>query len=387
MSDPLPARFQEMFGAVPLYRAAAPGRVNLIGEHTDYNGGYVMPMALDRRTIVLCRPRTDRSVTLHSMEYGETVAFDLDRIERSERPLWANYPKGVARVLRDEGFALRGMDGLIAGSVPLGAGLSSSAAIEVATALAFAACGGFEIDTMCLTRLCQRAENEFVGMRCGIMDQFIAVHGRRGYAVMLDCTTMEFEAVPLDSERTRVVLCDTGVRHELAATAYNERRAQCEEAIRMIRDVCSDVRNFHDLDPDRFALVRGSLPEPLLRRARHVVGENARVLASAAALGDGRLDEFGRLMNASHESLRDDYEVSCEELDLMVELARETPGTLGARMTGGGFGGCTVNLVRPEAVEEFAARVSAGYEARTGGRPAVYAVSAGAGAGVEEIGG
>ncbi len=385
MPDSLPARFKEMFGAAPAYCAAAPGRVNLIGEHTDYNGGYVMPMALARRTELLCRPRADRSVTLHSIMYGETVTFDLDGIERSENAAWSDYPKGVARALLDEGFDLRGMDALITSSVPLGAGLSSSAAIEVATALAFAACSAFEIDNMRLTRLCQRAENEFVGMRCGIMDQFIAVHGRRDHALMLDCTTMESQTVPLDSTRARVVLCNTGVRHELAATAYNERRAQCEEATRLIRDTCPDVRSFHDLNPARFELVRAALPEPLLRRARHVVSENARVLASAAAIGEGHLPEFGRLMNASHQSLRDDYEVSCEELDLMVELAREMPGTLGARMTGGGFGGCTVNLVRPEGVGEFTARVSARHEERTGRRAEIHVVSAGPGAGVEEV--
>ena len=405
MANALLGEFHKYFGpGGPVFRAAAPGRVNLIGEHTDYNGGYVLPMALDRRTTILARP--NRSVSLHDARIRESATFDLDGLERTPKPFWVNYPKGVASVLQKAGFALKGFDGLLTSEVPIGAGLSSSAAIEVATAMAFCAVSGIEIEKMRLAKLCQQAENEFVGMRCGIMDQFIAVFGRIGHAVLLDCETMAHEAVPLDPSHTKIIVCNTGVKHELAASAYNERRGQCEEAIRLIEENVSGtvspkgpegaaqkrfltpfphVHSFHDLTPELFEQAKELLDGVFLKRARHVVGENARALAAVAALKAGRPEEFGRLMNASHDSLRDDYEVSCQELDVMVELARKTPGTLGARMTGAGFGGCTVNLVRRDAVAHFCETVPKRYQQLTGIAPTVYVVEPGGGAEVEEL--
>jgi galactokinase len=264
--------------------------------------------------------------------------------------------------------------------VPIGAGLSSSAAIEVATAMAFHAVSGIEIEKMKLALLCQKAENEFIGMRCGIMDQFISVFGQEEHAVFLDCQTMAHEAVPLNAVAAKVVICNSGVKHELAGSAYNERRATCEAAIARIHKRRPRVETFHDLTPELFAQAEGDLDATMRKRARHVVSENARVLNSIAALKAGKLGEFGRHMNASHDSLRDDYEVSCAELDLMVNLAREIPGTLGARLTGAGFGGCTVNLVKTEAVAAFCDLVPRQYGEQTGIEAAVYVVTPGAGA-------
>jgi len=386
MREDLLSEFRARFGAGgPAYAASAPGRVNLIGEHTDYNGGYVLPMALNRRTTIIFRPRRDATVCLYSREFGEAVTFAADRPVREEHPFWANYPRGVAAILAQEGFLLRGLDGVIASDVPIGGGLSSSAALELAAAMAFCTAGGFEVEKMRLVCLCQRAENEFVGMRCGIMDQFIAVFGQDGHAVFLDCQTMAHEAVPLDHNRARVVVCNTGVKHELAASAYNERRATCEAALARIRRHWPHVHSFRDLTQQQLAQAQDWLDETMRRRARHVVSENERVLRAVAALKMGDLREFGRLMNASHESLRNDYEVSCDELDLMVELAREAPGTLGARLTGAGFGGCTVNLVLAEAVLAFCALVSERYRQRTGIVPAVHVVEAGGGAEVVRL--
>ncbi len=382
----LVTRFEENFGGRQgLQCARAPGRVNLIGEHTDYNGGFVMPMAIDRETRVFFRTLDGGPVRLWSENYGEWDEFDLDHIERNEAQRWANYLRGVAHVLQEAGYELRPIEGIVCGDVPIGAGLSSSASVEVAAARAYCAAAGLEPDPKELALLCQRAENRFVGVNCGIMDQFVSVHARREHALMLDCRSLKHELLPLDTSAVRVVVCNTMVHHELGSSAYNARRARCEGAARLLGERVEGIRQLRDVTPAILAEHGGVLDEATLKRARHVVSEDERTIGAAEALRAGDYEAFGRLMNESHESLRRDYEVSCEELDLMVELARKEPGVLGARMVGAGFGGCTVNLVRREDAGRMADAVRAAYRAETGIEPETYQFVAVGGAGVERV--
>jgi len=378
------ARFAESFGSREGLRCArAPGRVNLIGEHTDYNGGFVMPMAIDREARVFFRAAESGPVRLWSENCGEWDEFDLDRIERNESQPWSNYLRGVALMLQEAGYVLRPIEGIVCGDVPIGAGLSSSAALEVAAAKAFCAAAGVEPERRELALLCQRAENRFVGVNCGIMDQFISVHAERQHALLLDCRSLEHELLPLDTSVVRVVVCNTMVHHELGSSAYNERRARCEEAARLLNERVGGIRQLRDMTPRLLAEHGHVLDEVTLKRARHVVTEDDRTERAAGALKAGDHETFGRLMNESHESLRRDYEVSCEELDLMVKLARRRSGVLGARMVGAGFGGCTVNLVRREHADRVAESVRAAYHKETGIEPEVYQFVAVSGADVE----
>jgi len=378
--------FQQSFGSADgLLLSHAPGRVNLIGEHTDYNGGFVLPMAVDREACVLFRPATEGPVRLWSENYGEWDEFDLDAVEHNERQPWSNYVRGVAAALQEVGLELRPIEGIIWGNVPIGAGLSSSAALEVAIARAFCLAAGSEMDSKELALACQRAENRFVGVGCGIMDQFVSVHAVPEHALLLDCRSLEHEAVPLDTSALRVVVCNTMVHHELGSSAYNERRAQCERAAQVLSEHAAGIEQLRDVSPALLEAHGHVLNATLLKRARHVVNENARTLEAAEALRAGDYARFGRLMNASHESLRDEYEVSCEELDLMVELARRQPGLVGARMVGGGFGGCTVNLVEAAQADGFSRAVAQDYRQATGIEPQVYQFVAAGGARVERV--
>jgi galactokinase len=355
----------------------APGRVNLIGEHTDYNDGFVMPVALDFFTWATVTPLENRKLQVFSENFDEEVEVDLDDQNLARRGHWSDYPIGVAVVLERAGYRLRGAKLRVRGEVPIGSGLSSSAAVEVATACALVANAGLNIDTRELARLCQRAENEFVGARVGIMDQFVSLFGKAHKALLLDCRSLEFRLLPLP-ENVRLIICNTMVKHELASSAYNERRAQCEAGAKHM-----NVAALRDATLEQLEHHRSGLPEVIYRRCRHVITENARVLAAGEALEQADLHSFGKLMAESHLSLRDDYEVSSEELDLMVELAQKIDGVYGARMTGGGFGGCTVNLVRTEKTDEFRARVAEGYEQVTKIKPEVYITTAADGA--EEV--
>jgi galactokinase len=360
----------------------APGRVNLIGEHTDYNDGFVMPAAIDFFTWVKVSPLETRTLQILSENYGDEIEIDLDDQNLARRDHWSDYPIGVAVMLEKSGHRLRGSRLEIRGEVPIGSGLSSSAAIEVATACALAANSGLEIEARELALLCQRAENEFVGARVGIMDQFISLFGQAQKALLLDCRSLEFRLLPLP-DNVQLVICNTMVKHALASSAYNERRAQCEEGVKHLAKSLPGVTALRDVTLNEIEQFGAELPEVVYRRCRHVVTENARVLAAANALEHGDLNEFGRLMGESHRSLRDDYEVSSSELDLMVELACQQDGVYGARMTGGGFGGCTVNLVAAEHVEEFRERVAKGYEEVTKLKPEIYICNASNGA--EEV--
>jgi len=358
--------FRRVYGQGPSILVAAPGRVNLIGEHTDYNDGFVLPVAIDRHVLVAARPRDDRAVHLHALDFSEGARFVLDDIRLDAAHPWSNYERGVAWALQEAGHALRGMDAVIVGDVPIAAGLSSSAAVEVATARCFEEAGGYLLDGVERALLCQRAENEFVGMRCGIMDQYVISLGRREHALLIDCRSLEFRLVSLPPGCSLVV-CDTAKRRGLVDSEYNTRREECEAGARML-----GVRALRDIDLEDFLARQGELPEPIRRRCRHVVSENQRVLNAVEAAGSGDLVHFGSLMNASHRSLRDDYEVSCAELDAMVEAAWEQEGVLGARMTGAGFGGCTVNLVEDDAVAGFCRSVPRTYQEATGLEPHVY---------------
>jgi len=374
------AAFRQTFGGEPEGVVRAPGRVNLIGEHTDYNEGFVLPMAIDRAVVIAARRRHDRRVLLRALDFGAASAFDLPAIAPDPAQPWSNYVRGVAFVLQRRGLDLPGLEAVIAGDVPIGAGLSSSAAIEVASAVAWRAIGGFALDGVTLALLCQQAENEFVGMRCGIMDQFIATLGRAGHALLIDCRNLAQRPVPLPAG-VHIVVCDSRKRRGLVESAYNQRRQECEEAVRRLQAVLPGVRALRDVRPEELRQHQDLLPPIVLRRARHVVEENARVLASVAALEAGDLATFGRLLNESHASLRDLYQVSCVELDALVEVAQAQSGCLGSRLTGAGFGGCTVSLVRTAAVADFAAAVARGYTARTGLTPEVYVCQAADGAG------
>ena len=367
--------FRALYGGEPrVFRA--PGRVNLIGEHTDYNDGFVLPVAIERETLAAARARPDRLVRSHSVNQDEGAQFDLDVPGPMRRGLWLDYVEGVARALERRGVRLRGADLCVVSDVPVGAGLSSSAALEISTGLALSAVSGHDVERVTLALAGQEAEHTYVGAQVGIMDQFVSVLGRAGHALLIDCRTLEAEPVPLDTTRAAVVICDSKVKHELSASEYNVRRAECEEGVRLLKGVLPDIKALRDVTADEFARHAGLLPEPVRRRCRHVVTENERTLSAAGALRRGALEELGRLMSLSHRSLRDDYEVSCRELDVLVEIADASEGVLGARMTGGGFGGCTVNLVLREAVEAFRAAVAERYAAATGIEPAVYVTEA-----------
>jgi galactokinase len=360
----------------------APGRVNLIGEHTDYNDGFVMPAAIDFYTWAKVSPREDRKLQIRSENFNEEIEVDLDDQNIAARKHWSDYPVGVAVVLERAGYRLRGARIEIRGEVPIGSGLSSSAAIEVATACALNTISGLEIPRDELAVFCQHAENEFVGARVGIMDQFVSFFGEPQKALFLDCLTLEFELLPLP-DNVRLIICNTMVKHEHASSAYNERREQCEAGVRVFAKHFPDVTALRDVGLTELELFKGELGEVVYRRCRHVITENGRVLMAAKALQRHDLQRFGKYMAESHHSLRDDYEVSSPELDLMVEFARRVEGVYGARMTGGGFGGCTVNLVAVEHADEFRERVAQWYEEATKIKPEIYVCNAANGA--EEI--
>ncbi len=357
--------FTEQFGQSPTHLARAPGRVNLIGEHTDYNDGFVLPMAVNRAVWIALRPRQDRQVIIHALDFDSTFSFHLDALEKAPHSP-VEYIKGVAWALMQQNYPLQGWEGVLAGDVPIGAGLSSSAALELATARAFQAVSGFEWDAPLMARLAQKAENDWVGMNCGIMDQMISAAGKAGHALLIDCRTLETKAAPLPPNTVAVVL-DTGTRRGLVDSAYNQRRAQCEEAARFF-----GVPALRDVDEVTFTARANELDATIRRRARHIITENTRVLAAVNAMQTGNAPQLGQLMNASHTSLRHDFEVSSPALDTIAAIAREHPACYGARMTGAGFGGCAVALVQADAATHFAVEVKAAYEAQTPHQAQIY---------------
>ncbi|MBN1135998.1 MAG: galactokinase [Anaerolineae bacterium] len=377
----LEAEFKRQYGNAPELIVRAPGRVNLIGEHTDYNDGYVLPIAIDRSVLVAAARRADRMVRLRAVDLNDQDAFPLDNIQHADRHRWSNYQRGVAVVLQERGFELPGVDLAIQSDVPVAAGLSSSAALEVSMAVTWQTLVGFDLSRPDLALLCQRAENTFVGVNCGIMDQFISALGRQGAALLIDCRSLDYQAVSLP-EGARVVVMDTRKARGLADSAYNTRRAECEEGVRLLRAHLPGIRALRDVSCDEFERYASELPDHVRKRCRHVIAENRRVIQSVDALAQGDAAAFGRLMDASHRSLRDDYEVSCAELDAMVQAAWRAPGAIGARMTGGGFGGCAVAVVEQVQAEAFSRQVADEYQRTTGLEPSLYVCTAETGADV-----
>jgi len=374
----LQAKFKAMFGTdATVYRA--PGRVNLIGEHTDYNDGFVMPAAIGFSCWVAIAPRDDHNLVIHSESFADSVEVSLKHPMPAQSGKWCDYPLGVAWVLQEAGHNLRGANLLIHGEVPLGAGLSSSASLEISTGLALLGNSGYQLDRTRLALLCQRAENEFVGARCGIMDQFISCHGQAGHGLMLDCRSLDYQLIPIPSG-VSLVICNTMVRHEHGSGEYNARRAECEEGVCVLAEVLPGVRALRDVSLAQLEQNRDRLRDIVYKRCRHVITENDRVRAAALALQNGEIQALSKLMADSHRSLRDDYQVSCAELDLMVNLAFKQKGVYGARMTGGGFGGCTINLVRAENTAEFQRGVAKGYHSATKQHPDIYVCEASQGA-------
>ena len=383
-------KFKETFGGPPTFIAAAPGRVNLIGEHTDYNDGYVFPVAIDKYINIAARKRPDRRVTLHALDVDDSWEFNLDTLDAipPQAPAWSHYLIGVASLLQTSGREIAGIDAVITGNVPIGAGLSSSAALSVAATLAFLTAGS-ELETVesadnkkKLAALCQRVEHEFVDVKCGIMDQTISLLGRENHALFLDCRSLEYEHVPLNLGEHAIAICDTKVKRELAASEYNKRRAECERGVDILSRWIPGISSLRDIALTDFKKHEEELPALTQKRCRYVIEENARVLEavsvlkrrsqSASAETDASLIQFGNLMNASHNGLRDDYEVSCKELDLLTDIARNIKGVIGSRMTGAGFGGCTVSIVHQDALEIFQTRVTTEYHQQTGVEPEIY---------------
>jgi galactokinase len=364
-------------GSASLVRA--PGRVNLIGEHTDYNEGFVLPAAIDFFCWVAIAPRNDRVLALYSQNFDDTVEASLDDLNIRATGKWADYPLGVAWALERAGYRLRGANLYIKGDVPLGAGLSSSAAVEVSTGYALTSLTHEAIESTKLALLCQKAENEFVGARCGIMDQFVSCHGLEGNALLLDCRSLHSRQVPIPPQ-VHLVICNTMIQHALGSGEYNVRRTECETAVRKLSKVLPGIRSLRDVSLAELESNRELLGETIYKRCRHVITENQRTVEAASALQTGHVEKLHEVMANSHRSLRDDYEVSCRELDIMVELAEGQPGVLGARMTGGGFGGCTINLVRADESGEFQRHISEEYQATTGLKPDIYICEASQGA-------
>ena len=370
--------FSARFAATPrIFRA--PGRVNLIGEHTDYNDGFVLPAAIDLYTWTAAAPRNDRRLRVYSENLEESSEIDLAEAAPAPRDHWSDYVHGVALMLQRVGIPVPGCDLAILSDVPSGAGLSSSAALEVSVASALLAWSGLSLPLTELAKLCQRAENEFVGARVGIMDQFASCFGSAHQAILLDCRSLEYKLLPLPAGIT-MVICNTMVKHGHSGGEYNDRRAQCEEGVRLLSRYFPSIKALRDVSAAQLESHRGDLPDLIYRRCHHVVSENERVLSAVAALKNGDLQDLGRCMAESHLSMRDDYEISCRELDLMVELAGGRTGLVGSRMTGGGFGGCTINLVRTPSVAQFTAEMRSAYHQAAGISPEIYVSTAGAGA-------
>jgi galactokinase len=374
--------FTKRFGQPPTLWTQAPGRVDLMGSHTDYNQGYVLTMAIDRNTWLAARPRTDRKVQVYSLNVEGGGEFSLDHISHDPAVPWANYVRGVADVFQAAGFPMYGFDGLIHSTIPFGSGLSSSAAIEVATAMMFKMlAGNWDIKPVQLALLCQRAENQFVGVNCGILDQYSSVMGQPGRALLLDCRHLTGQTAVLPDE-TQVVICDTRARRELTGSEYGQRRAQCEEGARLLAAFYPQVTTLRDVSPEQFARHERDLPEVVVRRCRFIIQENRRVLELAQALSSNDQPAVGRLASESYAGARDLYEIGSAEMESMITAMRSGPGVLGARQAGAGFGGCMVAFVEKNRVQAFAEHVTATYRAATAIDPKVYPVEAAAGAGI-----
>jgi galactokinase len=366
--DLILSEFKTRFGGEPAV-FSAPGRVNLIGEHTDYNEGFVLPFAIQNRTYAACAPRKDRIVRIYTRTLDESAEFSLDETAQARKKEWSSYVRGIAAVLERGGVRLTGADMVIDSDIPFGAGLSSSAALEVCAGLALWTVSGGETDLYKIAKAGQKVEHEFIGVRSGLMDQLSSALARRDNVLLIDCRTNAVRYIPLEFDDLSFAICDTRVKHELASTAYNNRREECERGVDLLAGHVGEIRSLRDVSVEQFESHEESLPDPIRQRCRHVVTENARVLAFVDAIENRNFFEAGRLMYLSHESLRDDYEVSSPELDILVDTALRLPGVLGSRMTGGGFGGCTISLIEKAYYAEFRKMIGSSYEKRVGSLP------------------
>ena len=372
--DQVIAGFQERFTQEPRHIIQAPGRVNLIGEHTDYSDGFVLPVAINFGIVIAFRPRQDKMLKVHSLDFDDCMSVDLNGLEKGP-PSWHEYIKGVAWVLMENGYDLTGWEGVMAGNVPIGAGLSSSAALEMATAKAFCLTSSFEMAPADLALTGQRAEGDWVGVNVGIMDQLISAAGKAGHAILIDCRSLDYETVPVPDGVSFFVL-DTSTRRELTNSAYNTRRQECETAAEIM-----GVPILREADLSMLEANKSIMPDPVFRRARHVISENERVHAFSAAMRNGNLEQMGRLINACHFSLERDFEVSSTELNIITSIAREHPACIGARMTGAGFGGCALALVRTDEAGDLASFVHQKYFEQTGIEPRIFPVESADGVG------
>ena len=380
----LKQKFEEKFGAEGDIRCYfAPGRVNLIGEHTDYNGGHVFPCALTLGTYAVVRKREDNKLRLYSMNFDQRGVFEtsLDDLTPYKEAGWTNYPKGVMWAFEKRGYKLpSGLDIAIYGDIPNGSGLSSSASLEVLTGLVLKDMFGFDVSMVDIALIGQYSENNFNGCNCGIMDQFASAMGKKDHAIFLDTNTLECEYAPVVLEDAKIVIINSKVKHSLVDSAYNDRRNECETALKELQTVV-DIKTLGDLTEEEFETHKNVIQSEIRqKRAKHAVYENQRAIRAVDALKANDVETFGKLMNASHVSLRDDYEVSCEEIDILVNLAWETEGVIGSRITGGGFGGCTVSIVKNKAVDGFVANIGAKYKEKVGHEAEFYVVDIGEGA-------
>jgi galactokinase len=382
----LKQQFTDAFGAGgKIHVVRAPGRVNLIGEHTDYNDGFVFPMAIEPHVLIACRSRDDSGVRIASTVFpGQVAEFSVDQPIKAGDPKWANYSKGVAAELIRAGIPLAGMDAMITNTLPVGGGLSSSAAIEVATLQAFLTLGGLKMEPNRIALISQRAEHEYAGVPVGIMDQMIVASAKPGHAMLLDCRDLSKQFIALDEKELRVVIANSMVKHELTGGEYAKRRKQCEEGVAFFQQENPNIKALRDVSVKQVEAAKGKLPEVIYKRCHHVVMENRRTTEAAQLLGQSRYEQVGQLMVQSHNSLRDDYEVSVPELDFLVEESMKVKGVYGARMTGGGFGGCIVALAQPRAVEALTSHLMAEYPKRWNKAPTIFATTAAAGVTVLE---
>ncbi len=382
----LARRYREAFpDSSPLFIARAPGRVNLIGEHTDYNDGFVLPIAMSQSLYVIAGPHEDEEIIVRSTAFGETVRFSAAEPGPPAAPAWSNYVRGVAEMLRREGIPLRGGRLLVHSEIPIGGGVSSSAALEIASAIAMLALAGKSMDPIPLAHLARRAEHECAGSPCGIMDQFICVLGRENHALLLDCRSETYEHLPLPDDGTTLMVMDTQVKHQLGSSEYPVRQRQCREGLAELRQVYPGIAALRDVSSAQLDAQAGRLDPLIFRRCRHVVTEIGRTLLAAEALRDDNLSVFGRLMYESHASLRDDYGVSCMELDALVSIAADVPGVYGARMTGGGFGGCAIALVQAAAEEQLRRAIAERYNSCVEKPAILYTTRASAGADLHRL--
>jgi len=380
--------FNQKFTDTGLTKGAfsAPGRVNLIGEHTDYNEGFVLPMAIGKKIIMLGQLRRDRLVQIFDLGYKAEAKFSLDNLSPSKKDTWVNYLMGVVDEMQKAGYLLRGVNLIFISNILKGAGLSSSAALEVVTALTMAKLNLLEIKPVEMAHLCRRAENNFVGVACGIMDQYVSCLGQKNYALFIDCRSNDYDLIPFNDHNYQIVICNSKVQRGLVDSEYNKRKEECKMASEFFKHKLNrEIRTLRDISIDEYKKYQSQLPEVIARRARHVISENYRVQTGVQALRMGNYSTFGQLMIESHQSLKDDYEVSCAELDLLVDLALKQEGVLGARMTGAGFGGCTVNLLKRKYIDAFEKTIKQGYKKITGINPDTYVTPPVEGAKVLEL--